>query len=101
MLGDESAVLEAAQKTNTNSSQVDRVLQAARTWRHRLQLEAEQTSAISALVERVALKSDGIRASIKLPIGGAETPWAPLPDHGGIARSLPMQLKRSGVEFRL
>jgi hypothetical protein len=46
MLGDESAVLEAAQKTDTNSSQVDRVLHAARTWRHRLQSEAEQTSAI-------------------------------------------------------
>jgi len=36
MLGDESAVLEAAQKTELDSSQVDRVLHAARTWRHRL-----------------------------------------------------------------
>jgi DNA invertase Pin-like site-specific DNA recombinase len=47
MLGDESAVLEAAQKTEIESSQVDRVLHAARTWRHRLQSEAEQTSAIA------------------------------------------------------
>jgi site-specific DNA recombinase len=31
ILGDESAVLEAAQKTDINSSQVDRVLHAART----------------------------------------------------------------------
>ena len=68
MLGDESAVLEAAQKTDINSSQVDRVLHAARTWRHRFQSEAEQTSAIGALVDRVELKSDGIRVSIKLPI---------------------------------
>jgi site-specific DNA recombinase len=101
MLGDESAVLEAAQKTDTNSSQVDRVLHAARTWRHRLQSEAEQTSAIGALVDRVELKSDGIRVSIKLPIAGAEKSRAQLPDQVAIARSFPMQLKRRGVELRL
>ena len=72
MLGDESALLEAAQKTEANSSQVDRVLHAARTWRQRLQSETEQTSAIAALVDRVELQSDRIRVSIKLPIAGAE-----------------------------
>src|SRR6202045_2595526 len=101
ILGDESAVLEAAQKTDINSSQVDRVLHAARTWRHRLQSEAEQTSAIGALVERVELKSDGIRVSIKLPIASAEKSRAQLPDQVAIARSFPMQLKRRGVELRL
>ena len=101
MLGDESAVLEAAQKTDINSSQVDRVLHAARTWRHRLQSEAEQTSAIAELVDRVELKSDGIRVSIKLPIAGAEKSRAQLPDQVAIARSFPMQLKRRGVELRL
>jgi len=101
MLGDESAVVEAAQKTDINSSQVDRVLHAARTWRHRLQSEAEQTFAIGALVDRVELKSDGIRVSIKLPIASAEKSRAQLPDQVAIARSFPMQLKRRGVELRL
>ena len=101
MLGDESAVLEAAQKTDINSSQVDRVLHAARTWRHRLQSEAEQTSAIAVLVDQVELKSDDIRVSIKLPIAGAEKSRAQLPDQVAIARSFPMQLKRRGVELRL
>jgi DNA invertase Pin-like site-specific DNA recombinase len=101
MLGDESAVLEAAQKTDINSSQVDSVLHAARTWRHRFQSEAEQTSAIGALVDRVELKSDGIRVSIKLPIAGAEKSRAQLPDQVTIARTFPMQLKRRGVELRL
>jgi len=101
MLGDEAAVLEAAQKTDINSSQIDRVLHAARTWRHRLQSEAEQTSAIGVLVDRVELKSDGIRVSIKLPIAGAEKSRAQLPDQVAIARSFPMQLKRRGVELRL
>src|SRR6202158_6422970 len=82
MLGDETAVLEAAQKTDIDFSQVDPALHAARTWRHRLQSEAEQTSAIGALVDRVELKSDGIRVSIKLPIAGAEKSRAQLPDQG-------------------
>jgi site-specific DNA recombinase len=101
MLSEESAVLEAAQRTDINSSQVDSVLHAARTWRHRLQSEAEQTSAIGVLVERVELKSDGIRVSINLPIAGAERSRTQLPDQVAIARSFPMQLKRRGVELRL
>jgi hypothetical protein len=100
MLDDESAVLEAAQKTDNDSSQVDRVLHAARTWRHRVQSEAEQTSAIAELVDRVELKSDGIRVSIELPIVGAEKSGAQ-PDQVAIARWFPMQLKRRGVELRL
>jgi site-specific DNA recombinase len=99
LLGDESALLEAAQKTDIDSSQVDRVLHAARTWRHRLQSEAEQTSAIGALVDRVELKCDGIRVSIKLPIGGTDK--SEPEDQIAIARSFPMQLRRRGVELRL
>jgi hypothetical protein len=99
MLADESAVLEAAQKTDINSSPVDLVLHAARTWRHRIQSEAEQTSAIAALVDRVELKSDGIRVSIKLPIGGTDKPQPE--DKVAIARWFPMQLKRRGVELRM
>src|SRR5207245_465738 len=101
MLGDESAVLEAAQKTDIDSSRIDHVLHAARSWRQRLQSEAEQSSALSALVDRVELKSDGIMLSIKLPIAGAEKSPAQLPDQVAIARSFPMQLKRRGVELRL
>jgi site-specific DNA recombinase len=101
MLGDESAVLEAAQKSAIDSNQVDRVLHTARIWRQRLQPEAEQTSAIAELVDRVELKSDGIRVSIKLPIAGAEKSRAHIPEQVGIARWFPMQLKRRGVELRL
>jgi hypothetical protein len=101
MLGDESAVLEAAQKPHLDSNQVDRVLHAARSWRRRLQSEAEQTSVIAELVDRVELKSDGIRVSIKLPLSGAAKSRAELPERVAIARSFPMQLKRRGVELRL
>jgi hypothetical protein len=101
MLDDESSVLEAAQKTTHDSGRIERVLHAARSWSRLLQSEAEQTSAIAALVDRVELKSDGIMVSIKLPIAGAEKSPAQVPDQVAIARSFPMQLKRRGVELRM
>ncbi|MGA7869638.1 MAG: recombinase family protein [Candidatus Binatus sp.] len=101
MLDDESSVLEAAQNTTHDSGRIERVLHAARSWSRLLQSEAEQTSALAALVDRVELKSDGIRVSIKLPIAGAEKSGAQLSDQIAIARSFPMQLKRRGVELRL
>jgi hypothetical protein len=56
---------------------------------------------MAELVDRVELKSDGIRVSIKLPIAGAAKSQAELPEQVAIARSFPMQLKRRGVELRL
>ncbi len=101
ILDDESSVLEAAQKTTYDSGRIERVLHAARSWSRLLQSEAEQTSALAALVDRVDLKSDGIRVSIKLSIAGAEKSRAQHPDQVAIARWFPMQLKRRGVELRL
>ena len=101
MLDDQSSVLEAAQKTDIDSGQIDRVLHAARTWSHRLQSEVEQTAALAALVDRVELKCDGMGVSIKLPIAGTEKSRAQLSDAVAIRRSFPLQLKRRGVELRL
>jgi site-specific DNA recombinase len=101
MLDDQAAVLEAAQKTDIDSRQIDRVLHAACTWSHRLQSEAEQTAAIAALVDRVELKGDGMGVSIKLPMAGTEKSQTQLSDAVPITRSFPMQLKRRGVELRL
>jgi site-specific DNA recombinase len=101
MLDDQASVIEAAQKTDIDSRQIDQVLHAARTWSHRLQSETEQTAALVALVERVELKCDGMGVSIKLPIACTEKSRAQLSDAVAITRSFPMQLKRRGVESRL
>jgi site-specific DNA recombinase len=101
MLDDEAAVIEAAQKTDIDSRQIDQVLHAARTWSHRLQSEVEKTAALVALVERVELKRDGMCVSINLLIAYTEESRAQLPEKVAIARSFPMRLKRRGVELRL
>jgi site-specific DNA recombinase len=101
MLDDEAAVIEAAQKTDIDSRQIDQILHAARTWSHRLQSEVEKTAALVALVERVELKRDGMCVSINLLIAYTEESRAQLPEKVAIARSFPMRLKRRGVELRL
>ena len=74
MLDDEFYVLEAAQKTTNDSGRIERVLHATRSWSRLLQSETEQTSAIAALVDRVELKSEGIRISLSCPLQGRESP---------------------------
>ena len=101
MLDDQALVLEAAQKADIDSRQVDHVLHVARTWSRRFQIEAERTTALAALVDRVELKNDGMGVSIKLPIAGTEESRSQLSDAVSITRSFPMQLKRRGVELRL
>jgi site-specific DNA recombinase len=83
MLDDQALVLEAAQKADIDSRQ------------------AERTTALAALVDRVELKNDGMGVSIKLPIAGTEESRSQLSDAVSIRRSFPMQLKRRGVELRL
>jgi site-specific DNA recombinase len=101
MLEDQASILEAAQKTDIDSRQINRVLHAARTWSHRLHSEIEKMAALAALVERVELKCDGMGVSIKLPIADTERSTVKSSDEVAITRSFPMQLKQRGVELRL
>jgi hypothetical protein len=100
MLGNETSVLKAAQKTDLDSRQIELVLHAARAWRQRLQAEAEQAAALATLVDRVVLRSSGLDVSMKLPLIDTE-------DHGArtsavaLTRSFSMRIKRRGVERRL
>lgn len=101
MLDDEAAVLEAAHKTDVDSGQIDLLLHAARGWSGRLQSEAERTTALAALVDRVELRCDGMKVSIRMPVADAERSRGQVPNVASIARTFPMQLKRRGVERRL
>jgi hypothetical protein len=101
MLDDESAILEAAQRCDTDSRQADRVLEAARTWGCLLQSEAEQPESIAALVDRVELQSDGMRVSLKLPVPPTVSSQDKPRIEVVLTRSFPMQMKRRGAELRL
>jgi hypothetical protein len=101
MLDDETSVLHAAQDTDADPPRVDRVFQAARTWSRLVQTEVEKTAAIAVLVDRVDLKRDGMRISIKLPLAALEASDAGLPTGVVLTRFFPILMKRRGVELRL
>ena len=100
ILDDEASVLEAAQKTDLDSRQIDLGLHAARSWRQRLQAEAEEAVVLVTLVDRVILRSSGLEVSIKLPLVDTEDHGA-RPSAFALTRSFPMRIKRRGVERRL
>jgi site-specific DNA recombinase len=52
-------------------------------------------------VNRVDLKRDGMRISIRLPLATPETSATGLPEEVSLTRFLPMLMKRRGVELRL
>ena len=87
MLDDESSVLESAEKPDTDSRQLDRVLQSARSWSRLLQSEVERTAALTAIMDRVELKGEGMSVSIKLPL---EKSRAQLAGEVAMTRSFPM-----------
>jgi hypothetical protein len=55
MLDGESSILQTVQDPDSDSSQVEVVLQAARTWSHRVQSEVEKQAALATLVNRIDL----------------------------------------------
>jgi hypothetical protein len=65
MLDDESSILQTVQDPDTDSTRVEDVLRAARTWSRLVQSEVEKTAALATLVDRLDLKCDGMRISIK------------------------------------
>jgi hypothetical protein len=74
-------------------------VEAAGEWVRRLQSEADRTSALSELVDKVELKPGAIEFSIKLPLSvdGAYGAAATV----SMTRFIALQMKRRGVEMRL
>jgi len=101
LLGDEPMIAAAVEEAGGAASQISSSLQMARAWRRKLQSSAEAAAALAALVNRIELRRDGLRLSLKLPMP-AEPDRADQPRADPIiTRFLPMRIKRRGVELRL
>ena len=101
ILGDRAAIAEAIQELNIDASRLPSIFKGAEAWIQSLRSEAEAASALTRLIERVGLKQNGIQVSIKLPIPSDEGRDAATPNELGLARFVPMRMKRRGVEMRL
>jgi hypothetical protein len=77
------------------------IFKAAEACIQSLQSEAEAASVLTRLVEHVGLKQNGFQVSIKLPIPSDDGRDAATPNELGLARFVPIRMKRRGVEMRL
>ncbi|MDO8430917.1 MAG: recombinase family protein [Candidatus Binatus sp.] len=101
ILSDRAAIALALEESGTDPNRLKPVLESAQVWIERLRSDTETATAVSELAERVDLSREGVRLSLRLPLpppgagGGAPT------DHLSLKKSLPMQVKRRGVEMRM
>jgi len=100
ILDDKKLIVCAIEEGGVASSHIASILNTAAGWSTRLQSESETGFVLASLVDRVELRPDGIRLSIRLPLspeGTVTERSTPL----SIAREIPMQLRRRGIEKRL
>ena len=100
ILEERTAILADIEQSGSDASQTKLILDAASAWSRRLRSEAEAAQALGLLIDRVELRNDGIRLSIKLPIGASENLAGRGPTHLTLARLIPMQMRRRGVEMK-
>jgi hypothetical protein len=101
ILDDEKAILDAVASAEIASNRIPEIIQSASAWSHRLESATECSSALATLVDRVELSPDGFHLTLKLPVQLAQTTKAANRPSIALLRSIPMLIKRRGVELRL
>jgi site-specific DNA recombinase len=101
LLGDKPAVATAVDEVGVAVSQLAAILETTREWQRKLQSEVEAASALTALIERVELRHDGLCLSLNLPLPASTSGDQPLQAAAIVTRFVPMRMKRRGVELRL
>ena len=100
MLGDRAAIALVLEESGIDSSHLAPVLRSTQTLIERLQADGgTATSTLGEIIERVDLVREGIRILLKLPI--AEEDRSGTTRHVALAKLIPLQLKRRGVETRM
>jgi len=100
ILDDKKLIVCAIEEGGVDSSHIGSILDTAAGWSTRLRSESETGLVLASLVDRVELRPDGIRLSIRLPISPEGT-VTERSTHLSITREIPMQLRRRGIEKRL
>jgi site-specific DNA recombinase len=101
MLSDRATIAQAAEEAGIDADRLPSVLKSAKGWIERLRSDSDTTSALAETIERLELSHDGIRVALKLPIFPAEERSGALPSHIALAKFVPIQMKRRGVEMRM
>jgi len=101
VLDERTAIVADVDAAGLMTNDIAAILAAAAAWSARLRSEAEASAALQLLVERAELHQDGIRLSLKLPIGTSSKPPPNANSHLTITRQIPLRVRRRGIEMRL
>jgi DNA invertase Pin-like site-specific DNA recombinase len=100
ILSDVPAIAAEIERAGHDVSQTAAILDAAGTWSRRLQSEAEISTALKSLIERVELRDDRLRLSIQLPFNSSDGSAANQINCLAFTREIPLQTRRRGVEMK-
>jgi site-specific DNA recombinase len=101
ILSDRAAIALVSEASPIEADRLPSALASARRWAERLRSKEAVASAISQLVERVGISSEGIRLSLKLPLGQVAESGNDTSDSISLQNFIPMRMKRRGVEMRM
>jgi DNA invertase Pin-like site-specific DNA recombinase len=101
ILSDQTLITAAIQDTGSDANRMPSIFKAAEACIRRLQSETDAAVEMATLIERVDLRQDGIRVSLKLPMPTIEERDVADTNKTVVAQFLPMRVKRRGVEMRL
>jgi DNA invertase Pin-like site-specific DNA recombinase len=101
MLDDRAAIAAALQEAGFPASQIPDALHLAIEVGKRLASEIEAPEALAKLIDHVELQQDGIRITLALSALVSEASKANASVYPTITRTIPMQIKKRGVETRL
>jgi site-specific DNA recombinase len=99
-LDDRTAILDDIEQSDSSTSHVKSILDAANSWSSRLRSGAETETALELLVDRLELRGDGFQLSVNLPIVSSGKLSGRGPTHLKLTRLIPMQMRKRGIEMK-
>jgi site-specific DNA recombinase len=101
ILNDQGAIATAVHASGLPAHRLPSIFLEAEAWSKRLRSEVDAEAALKALVERVDLTDSSVRLALKIPISIADAEPSANADELSVARLVPIQIRRRGVEMRL
>jgi site-specific DNA recombinase len=99
MLGDRAALSIALEEAGLDTDRLPSVIKSAQKWIERLRSDSDVAAAIGELVDRVELGSTGVKVTLRFPAPARRGAFNP--DHFSLAKFVPIQFKRRGVEKKI
>jgi site-specific DNA recombinase len=101
ILDDRAGIVSEIERPDWSTAQVRSLLDVAKSIGERLRAESSAGEALALVVDRVELRDDGLRLCINLPVEASAILHGNIPAHVTLNRTIPMQMRRRGVEMKL